>query len=52
MPSTSRVAAIILMIIHAVWAAVVLVRVVERSHTLAFWECLERFIPDYADRQR
>ena len=29
-----------------------LVHLVERSHSDAFWERLERVIPDYADRQR
>jgi len=29
-----------------------LVHLIERNHTDAFWERLERVIPDYADRQR
>jgi predicted metal-dependent hydrolase len=29
-----------------------LVHLVKRSHSDAFWERLERIIPDYADRQR
>jgi predicted metal-dependent hydrolase len=28
-----------------------MVHLIERSHSDAFWECLERIIPDYADRQ-
>ena len=48
----SGVAAVVLMIVHSVWGTIMLVRVVERSHTPAFWERLERVIPDYADRQR